>query len=573
MRFEFPDLNHPKKDRIEGVSEPRLRSLLSTLELLSPNEGQTPWKDLYKDIGEGHEGLEVADRIRDLTYNYIAQKIPVLQEKIPQFKDISEKQLCEAIVHNWFEEVSNLEGTRTELLLTVAASVVKRIETFTYKQYIQAASVEDLKRLGLSEETRTLAVDLLDITQKTNPLYIRYAAYAGFSEKPGSDATTTGMMVPGGEVSMTAAALFPHETQFIGGRLRILSENSQAWESIPGAHIFKEYLICLSNFYKEADPLRAKEFAIKGEELFLELTQNKFPIYIIHTTEGSLKEPYIDPELRLGLWSEDMKIEEGIFKRARDPMADSLGVIGADQFSEELRKRPVRSLLAIGNFGAGLTSNAVAQEDPVSLIYLNDQIRTYDREFYKFGQFVLDAENKEMFPAAGLLAERISRMCTVLHENGHALFPNSSSEASRMGLKARGVIDEVKAEVVYRALVPELIERGGVEGSHKEWAMGMLGRVLQQLRDQPEGDFYFYDATYILNCLIESGAVTFREDKLYIENTELYYETLKIAAREVLKLYEDQSMNDRKAQLWIQKRCKANAVVTQVTKFIKEVKI
>jgi hypothetical protein len=56
---------------------------------------------------------------------------------------------------------------------------------------------------------------------------------------------------------------------------------------------------------------------------------------------------------------------------------------------------------------------------------------------------------------------------------------------------------------------------------------------------------------------------------LHINNIEKYYAIEKERAEEVLSFYKDKSMTERKAELWIKKRCIPTDEVEKLIVFIK----
>ena len=97
----------------------------------------------------------------------------------------------------------------------------------------------------------------------------------------------------------------------------------------------------------------------------------------------------------------------------------------------------------------------------------------------------------------------------------------------------------------------------------------MLVASLQMLKDQPEDDPYFFAAAYSLNDLFEKGAVAFDGNKVSIRDFGVYYQIQNAAAKEVLALYEDPTMTERKAAQWIARRAKPNAQVMELLSFVK----
>jgi hypothetical protein len=259
---------------------------------------------------------------------------------------------------------------------------------------------------------------------------------------------------------------------------------------------------------------------------------------------------------------------------AQSAMAESLGDVGLERYEEDTKRLPSRAVVSLGSYGSNLVFNSVGQEKPAILVYLNDQRRAYDREFPDvlerlitntgdaFGALPLEERQKRM--------ERMSRMSTPLHEFGHGSLPDGSPEADRLGAQAVVTIDEAKAEILSTALLPSIIEKGGVDGTKEQWAVASLASNLQMLRDQPEGNDYYYATVYKLNSVMESGAIRFENGKLTITDTENYYESMRKAASELKDLYETPSTTQAKAKRWIRERCRPNEKLAEVETFLKK---
>lgn len=64
-------------------------------------------------------------------------------EKLPNEK------IIDAIVNNWPESMPEIRGQRREVLIAIAAHVVKHIETKIYQEIISSAEEEELKKTGI----------------------------------------------------------------------------------------------------------------------------------------------------------------------------------------------------------------------------------------------------------------------------------------------------------------------------------------------------------------------------------------------------------------------------------------
>jgi hypothetical protein len=298
-------------------SKPRLRGMDSILTLLESEkfpDGETiNWKDLHERVKPYHTMYELAENVREAVREYVALKIPKLKEAIPALEDLDEKAFLNALTHGWFEEfeededASGVSGQRREILLTVAAHLVKRIETRAERKLLEGASLGQLAELGVDAPTRDLTVELLDVTSKADPLFIRFLAYSQLSGEPPTKATPTGLHLPGDRSLHTIAELFPHETQFLAKKLYEIAEKDSAWKAHPSAAIFVEYLDSLSRFYATTDLGEAAAIQKETKEKYAKLIETDFPVLITAATDGYYKEPYLDPELKVSIVTTETK--------------------------------------------------------------------------------------------------------------------------------------------------------------------------------------------------------------------------------------------------------------------------
>src|SRR3989338_6220393 len=562
----------------ETREQPRekLRYIYNTLELLGttkdPLGNEQSWRKLYKDVRPYHTGLECTTNVRDAVYNFIVQKIPHLQEQVHSIRDLPERALVDAIVHNWFEALGEeVSGQRKEILLTVMAHVVKRIETRTYRDVLQNASDSDLAHLGLTVGTRDLLIDVMEAAVKTDTIFIRFLAYIQNELSPPKEASGVKFFVRD-SAPMTIAALFPHEAQFLANHFEKIAHNNSLWKNEPGADAFESFCKILAAFYREGDPTLSEKLQREVEEKYQNLLRSPFPIIMTPAMEGYRKEPYFDPELKISLATPDARAEEQKTHNTRRATAESLETLNASQFIKNVQENPIRVAMVVGCYGCNLTFNAVAQEKPSIILYLNEQIRAYDAEFPSFLQSHVVTEN--IFPRnseeARKRMEYISRFDTILHELAHGIYPDGDPESQRLGRRPLTIIDEVKAEITHRAMVPTIIERMGLDGTKDEWAVGMLGSLLQVLKDQPPEDPYYYASAYCLNECIAMGAVRSTKGRLEIRDVDTYYRIFQKAAEEILALYRDPQMTEKKASRWIKTRCAPNHAVALLAETLKK---
>lgn len=559
--------------------KPELRYMYRALDLLhagpeSAGEEKHHWAELYKEVPLYNGALELSDNIRETVRAFVAEKIPRLKERIPSLAEINDGDFLEALVDNWFEKIPEVEGQRREVLMAVMSHMVNRIENTAYRNILANANDADLEKLGIDGGIRDLTVDLLKASEKADPLFIRFLAYAQLSGKPPKEASPTALFVENDSRPHTFAELFPHETASLGRNLRQIVENSGTWEGKKGGKIFKSYLDSLGAFFLEKNSEEAERYFKEVQRYYKEVIESGFSVLVTPPTEGYYKKPYLDPELRISLATKDSMEEEFLLRHAQSHMAETLGQIGLERFEDATKRQPLRSVIALGSFGVNLMFNAAAQEKPAIVLYLNEQIRSYDREFPGFLEKMISntGEAFEDVPPEERKGrmERMSRMNTMLHEFGHSALPDGSPESERLGREPLTKIDEIKADILFRALFPFFIEKGGVEGTKEQWAVASIGSALQDLRDNPKGDPYYHTAVYALNDAMEAESVRFENGKITIIDTEAYYKNLRNAARELIALYENPSTTESKAARWIRTRCRPNEKLAVVEQFLKE---
>lgn len=560
----------PQADKLIP-ERPRLRYIEKTLSLLEsdigPDGQKINWKDLYEKVGPWDSGLELSDEIREVVREYILSKFPRIKEKISSIVDLSDPQLLNALSNGWFEELGEeVGGTRREVLLAVLAHITRKIETRMYKKTIETQE-DNLQKLGLSSNMRQLVIDCLEASVKSDPLFIRFLAYSQLIPEPPKNASPVSPIGQDGKPH-TFSELFPHETQFISKKLATILNNSESWSNEPGADDFKEYLKYLADFFAEKDAEKAKELHKKVEETYGRLVSSDFPIIIVPPLEGYYKPPYLDPELRLALRTPESKLQEANFRAIQTALADKLDLIGVEQFSDDMRKRVIRSYISIGSYGVGITFNAVAQEEPAITLYLNDQIRAYDKDLKKFLPLV-DTSKEAFSTTSEETIEEMSRSDTIFHELSHAVYPAKTPEAKRLGPKQESIIGEVAAESIYRGLAKELIDENKIEYTEDQYISVTLCMPFQVIEKSDPDDEYYKAAVFVLNGLFENGITEFDGSKIHIKDRVALFEYFKNNAKEIISLYEDTAMTEQKAKKWLSQNCKAGPKLQELIDYIK----
>ncbi len=593
----------PRRPKI--MEGPKLQHLKAVSRILRAGEEgplgeEQSWWELAENVKPWKSGLELSDNIRSVLVDFVSKKIPALQEEITRLPELSEKQFIEALANNWFEGIAEeVGGKRQEVLLTIMAHIVKRIETVMVKKIIQNASDEQLDVLGLEHQTRDLLTGVLDMSSKADPLYVRFMAY---SQQRGPDLSLDQIkelcggtedddyyeqlrlfVLPlsskseDGNAAVSAntlATLFPREVQYISQHIDTLLASADQWKSLDGGDLFRQYLGTLKDFHTAIDPKDSMTYHQQAEELYTKLIRTSFPIMITPSGDPFYRATSLDPELKVSLATRDAGSEEQSWLRARDTLSECLDVVGASQWAERIKEQPVRGVMALGAFGVNLNFNSVAQaQESAIIVFINEQVRAYDREFpgvlYRYIKNADALFGAEVNSGKTDFLERLSRIMTPLHELSHGInYHGQEGLSGRLGAEQLAILDEVKAEICFRPIVPEMIQKGGLEGTKEEWAAGMIASSLIVLRDSAEKTDYWYAASYSMNALFEQGAIVLRDKQIDIVDVDMYYEIQKNAARALLAVYDDPAMTPGKAKLWIKKNCMPNEYVRVMAEYV-----
>ncbi len=557
-----------------GRPAPELRFIRKTLMLLKPEmhpDGTTlRWQDLYTRVEPWQSSHQLTDNVRSVVLDWVANKVPALKNGATSLRDLSDESVVKALGHGWFEELKteggediDISGQRREVLLATMAHAVRKIETGVFMNILHSATPEQLQKLSLDPSTRDLTVELMKTSLRADPLFIRFMAYAGMSGQPSNTASPEGLTLPSDDLPHSFRELFPKETKSIGTRFGQLADQGGSWTSMPGGETFKRYLEVSSKYYLEDNPERATQLRQEWYDLYREYISEGFPVVLTGPTDESVKPPYIDPELKVSLRSEDARADEEKWKQMQEGFAQSLSGLGLQDQAQSVRDQLVVGSMVLGGYGVNLNFDAVAQEDPTIQIYLNAQARSYDREFPKevLERFIHEAEATfgGLTTTEGrVLAEFIPRTSTVMHELGHWVYPGGSPEDQRFGDgDVNRSMQEIKAESLYRALIPAMIDRGVLQGTREQWAQGLVGNSIQLLRDgaSDENDDYFRGAALTMNDAFSSGSIQIENGRVVIVNTDAFFDSVGNVARDVLGQYQNVSSNERSARTWIKSHC------------------
>lgn len=553
-------------------NRPRLRNIEDTLVLLESEEGpdgeKINWKDLYEKVGSWNSGLELAENMRSVLKEYIISKLPRLKEKIPSIQDLPDRELLDALTNSWFEGLENeIKHTVKEVLLSVATHILRRIENRIYRKIIEEAANKDLEKLGLEANLREPLMEVLEAAAKSDPLYIRYLAYAQLSPEPPEEPNEAAPIGQDGKPH-TWAELFPHETQYISKKLKSILEKKEGWQSIEGATEFIKYAELLAEFFSEKDPAKMKDLKEKIEQAYADSITGGFPIVISPPTGSYYKEPYLDPELRISLRTPDSRAQEQSFIDIQNAMADELETLDVQQFADDMRKKPIASVVSIGAYGANLTFTAAAETEKDITLFLDEQIRRYDVNLKNFLPLIDISETVfQTTPTERI--EEMSREDTIFHELSHSVWTLDKDAQKRLGGKSETIIAETAAESVYRGLARGLIEKGKIKYTPEQYIAATIAMPLQVLKERDPDNEYYQAAVYVLNGMLEEGIIEFDGQKVIVKDLNTAFDYLRANAKEVISLYENTEMTEQKASKWVGEKCTSGEKLQELVDFVK----
>ena len=209
---------------------------------------------------------------------------------------------------------------------------------------------------------------------------------------------------------------------------------------------------------------------------------------------------------------------------------------------------------------------------PAIALYLNDQIRAYDKDLKKFLPLV-DAPEETFSATPEEAIEEMSRNDTILHELSHAVYPTQTPEAQRLGPRQESVIAEVAAESIYRGLAEDLVGENKIGSTKEQYIVVTICMPLQIIEQSDPDDEYYKAAVFVLNGLFENGIAEFNGSKIHIKDHVAFFEYFKNNAKEIVSLYEDSEMTEQKAKKWLSKKCKAGPKLQELIDFVKTRKI
>lgn len=524
-------------------------------------------------IGAWNSGIQFSNSIRDVVSDYITSRISLIKSANPSLQEDSDKSIKDAIVDHKFWDVKTADKKKILLLLELG-DAVSRIETKTRIDVLRRASAEDLAKIGLNPALRDLSIDLLPAAAAANPLFIRFTEFGLNNPDHSEQATPTTWYLPGDQKPHTIAEVFPRETQEIADSFSKIADQKSAWLNEEHAGEFRDYLLAISGLYKETDPVKAKIAQENVADRYAKLLQTGFPLVLTPGLFGYYTPPYIDPELRLSVVTPETSKEHEAYIKTRDVMAENLSEIESSEFSLSLKEAPVKSVISLGSYGVNLRYTAPGQSKPSITLFLDEQIRREDNDFPLFMGLIRNT--REEFgnlpdPEKNSVMEFMCRMNTLMHEYSHLVYPGDGESSRRLGNKQTfTIIDETKADILYRGMLKTLCVKDGLTQSSKQWAIASLASALQG-STYGESDPYFYSSTYALNNLFANGAVKIEDHQFTITDYDLYFQTLKQNSLDLLRsLYQDPASNETKAANWIKENSLPNHQVMEAIQIVKE---
>ena len=517
QEIEKPIPDHPRLKNIEDTL-----ALLRSEKVFDPDGqeiGESNWKDLYEQVGSWETGLELSDKIREIVRKHLISKFPTLKERIPSLNELPDEDVFNALANGWFDNIEDeVKGKRVEVLLSVLAHISRRIETRIYSKIIEEADEEQFQKLGLKPNLRDLLINTLEASAKSDPLYIRFLAYAQLTPQPSKSANPVARIGPDRK-RHTWAELFPHETQFISKKLEAILDSKDKWRNIQGAKQFAKYINLLKVFFSETDPKKAYKLNVEIAKAYADSITGGFPIIISPPTGSYYREPYRDPELRVSLRTPESRIQEKHFIALQNAMADELETLGVGRFSEAMRNKPIASVVSIGAYGANLTFTAAAETEKDITIFLDEQIRRYDRNLKNYIPIV-DISAKAFEKTTPEEIEMVSREDTVFHELSHSVWTLNKKAQTRLGRKPETTIAEAAAETISRGLAQGLIDKGHINYTPEQYIASAICTLFQYFKEKDESNEYYKAAVYVANGIFEQDLAEFDGKKIRIKDID-----------------------------------------------------
>lgn len=542
------------------------------------------WRNLYQKVKQFNTSTELSDSVHDVLQTWIENKVPSLKRSAHSLRQLSNKSLVEAIQEGWLStdihdhegKPISLNGQRRYVILATMSHIIRKVETTMYVNILEKASSNDLSKLGLDESLKKLTVELLTTSLKTDPLFVRFLAYTQASSTQAKQTTTETLCINTENEPYSIRTFFPREAKLLARHFQKLAQKEGDWVKRPGGADFQKYLHVLGQYYAAIDHQESSRLRGEANALYKKCLQAGFPIILTGDNDEIMRSPNRDPEIKVSVRTREAKEEENKWEKMKQAFASFLEDIGAKDQKASVTDQLIIGSVVFGSYGINSIFSTVAQENPTILIFLDTQARAFDRGFPNewLKKYIFKATkafaNLPDSQATGLM-ECMSRTNTVLHELSHWVFGEDSEEALRFGNGLiNRTIQEVKAETLYRALIPQMLQKEALEGTEEQWAMGTCATSLQILKDN-SGDWnddYFLGAVFSLNDLLDKDIVTIVNNQLHIPDVQKYFAAMQAQAKEIVALHQNPEMNEIKAKEWIKQRCQPNDALKKVLKMI-----
>jgi hypothetical protein len=607
LEVKYPDREKYQialNNYVERHAYPRLADVGKIRSVLTGKESsdEKAWHEIQIPRKEGgYSAIELNNEVRHTVTSYVNSKIDALLD-MPSLSAVKnyvneggleedeqhdrKQKIIEALTNGWFEALPFEDEDK--LMLMEAAHIVKRIELATYSNFLkpqqeldttqQMLQEQQLAKLGLNSTSRDVLLEVVRTSALADPLFIRMASYMDHTQERtrqrGSEIIYT---LPSDKKKYTFPELFPTASKAISKNFfTIAMHDDSVWNNIPGGEQLRQELLALSKYYNEKNPEKAETILRRQPEekedtrltvidAYKNALESESPIIIIPSMFAQEQEPQMDQELKICLSVQGDSQEEQAIVQMREAMSLSAATINMDTFADTVNTMNVKRGATVGSYGVNLVFNGVAYEDPSILLVLDEQIRAYDKDFPSILEKVGNTE--EVFAESSteertILMEQLSRFNTILHEFSHGFYPEKRSPENQRFGKYYSQLNETKAEISYRALLPSIIEQQGLEQTKEQWAVTTLASSLQtlgfyDLQNADSRDDYYYASVYPLKKLFASGVVEIDKvnNKVRINGFDEYYSIMKEAAIDLLKLYKDESMTEGKTGEWLETNC------------------
>ncbi|MDO8497483.1 MAG: hypothetical protein Q7S61_02975 [bacterium] len=572
-------------EEMTGRKVPHLRYIKHVFFILKEpvQEVGGHWQDLYQKVKSFNNSTELSDSVHDVLQAWIENKVSPLKKSVHSLRQLTNKSLVEAILEGWLStdihdrqgNPISLNGQRRGVLLATMSHIIRKVETTMYVNILKKASSNDLEKLGLDESLKKLTVDLLTTSLKTDPLFVRFLTYTQVSSTKTKQTTTETLYITENE-PYSIRTFFPRETKLLARHFQKLAQEGGDWVKKPGGGDFQKYLNVVGQYYAAIDHQESSRLRGEANALYKQCLKAGFPIILTGDNDEIMRSPNRDPEIKVSVRTREAKEEENRWEKMKHAFASSLEDIEAQNQKASVTDQLIIGSVVFGSYGINSIFSTVAQENPTIQIFLDTQARAYDRGFpnewlKKYISGTAKAFIKLSDSQATGLMECMSRTNTVLHELSHWVFGEDSKETLRFeNGPTNRTMQEVKAETLYRALIPQMLQKEALEGTLEQWAMGTCATSLQILKDN-SGDWnddYFLGAVFSLNDLLDKDIVTIVNNQLHIQDVQKYFVTMQEQAKEIVALHQNSEMNETKAKEWIKQRCQPNDALKKILKMI-----